>query len=97
MPTYISLIKYTQKGLEDIKHSPDRVEMVRKAARQAGGDLKAFYLTMGQYDAVSIVESPNDETVARSVLAAAMRGTVHTETFRAFTEDEFKKIVASLP
>ncbi len=97
MPTYISLIKYTQKGLEDIKHSPDRVEMVRKAARQAGGDLKAFYLTMGQYDAVSIVESPNDETVARSVLTAAMRGTVHTETFRAFTEDEFKKIAASLP
>jgi uncharacterized protein with GYD domain len=97
MPTYISMIKYTQKGLEDIKHGPDRVDAVRKAARQAGGDLKAFYLTMGQYDAVSILEAPNDETMARGVLAAAMRGTIHTETFRAFTEDEYKKIVSSLP
>jgi hypothetical protein len=52
--------------------------------------LVAFYLTMGQYDAVVINEAPDDQTVARLALAAAGRGNVRTETLRAFTENEAK-------
>ena len=97
MPLYITLIKYTQKGAEDIKHAPDRVSAAKARAKAAGGEMKAFYLTMGHYDAVVIVEAPNDEAAARNLLAAGAQGTVRTETLRAFTEDEFRRMVSSLP
>ena len=60
--TYISLIRYTQKGVESLKDSPKRVEATKKAFEAAGGKLKAIYWTLGQYDAVGSSEFPNDET-----------------------------------
>ncbi len=97
MPIYITLIKYTEKALADIKHAPDRLAAAKQRARQRGGEIKAFYLTMGQYDAVTISEAPNDETAVGGLLAGASQGYIRTETLRAFTEDEYKKIVAALP
>jgi uncharacterized protein with GYD domain len=97
MPTYVSLIRFTQKGVESMKEGPARVDRAKQAFRAAGGELKAFYLVMGQYDAVAISEMPNDEAVARVALANASMGNVRTETSRAFTEDEYRKIIASLP
>lgn len=97
MPTYISLLNFTQKGAETIKDGPKRVEAARKAFKAAGAELKAWYLTMGKYDAVAISEAPNDETVAKLALATAALGNVRTQTMRAFPEDEYRKIVASLP
>jgi uncharacterized protein with GYD domain len=62
-----------------------------------GGELKAFYLTMGQYDAVVIAEVPDDATAAKLSLATLSLGNIAGETLRAFTEDEFRSIVAGLP
>ena len=97
MPTYITLVKFTQKGIEDIKHGPDRLTTAKQRAKSRGGELKAFYLTLGRYDAVVINEAPNDEAAAAGGLAAGAQGYIRTETLRAFTEDEYKKIVAALP
>ncbi len=97
MPTYISLLNFTQKGAETIKDGPKRVDAAKKAFKAAGAELKAWYLTMGKYDAVVIAEAPNDETVAKVALATAALGNVRTQTMRAFPEDEYRKIVASLP
>ena len=58
--------------------------------------MKAFYLVTGKYDAVSIVEAPNDEVVAKLALGTAALGFVRAQTCRAFAEDDYKKIVASL-
>ena len=54
MPTYISLVNYTQKGIENIKESPARLDKVKEAMKAAGGEFKAFFLTMGRYDMVVI-------------------------------------------
>jgi uncharacterized protein with GYD domain len=51
---------------------------------------------MGEYDAVAIAEAPNDEVVAKLALATAALGNVRTRTSRAFTEDEDRRIIASL-
>jgi uncharacterized protein with GYD domain len=96
MPTYVTLINYTEQGVKTFKDLPSRLEETRKAGEAVGATLKAFYLTMGQYDAVVISDAPDDATVARLALAAAGRGNVRTETLRAFTEDEAKKIAADL-
>ena len=97
MPTYVSLLSFTQKGAESIKEGPARLDRAKQAFKAAGAELKAFYLVTGQYDAIVITEAPNDEVVARLALANASMGNVRTETLRAFTEDEYRKIVASLP
>jgi uncharacterized protein with GYD domain len=96
MPTYISLLHYTQQGIQDIKNAPKRLNNARKAYQVAGAKLKEFYLVMGQYDAVAIAEAPDEATVAMLVLSTGALGNVRSETMRAFTEDEYRKIVGSL-
>lgn len=97
MATYLMLFRYTQQGIQNIKQSPARVEQAKKAFRDMGAEVKAFYLLMGQYDTVFVVEAPDDETIAKAALAVGSKGNVSTETLRAFTEDEFRKMVAALP
>jgi uncharacterized protein with GYD domain len=94
---YVTLIRYTEQGIKTFKDLPSRLEETRKAGEAVGAKLVAFYLTMGQYDAVVVSEAPDDETVATLALAAGGRGNVRTETLRAFTEDEAKKLAAAVP
>jgi uncharacterized protein with GYD domain len=97
MPTYISLLRYTQQGIAAAKAGPARLDAAKEAYRKAGGELKAFYLTMGQYDMVAIAELPSDEVAATLALSLGAAGNIRTETSRAFTEPEYRKVIASLP
>jgi|SRR3990172_5733637 len=97
MPTYISLLRYTQQGVQNIKESPARLDAAKKAFQAMGGELKQWYLVMGQYDAVVVSEGPDDETAAKLALAIGAQGNIRTETLRAFTEEEYRKLIASLP
>lgn len=97
MPTYVTLVRYTEQGIKTFKDLPSRLEETRRAGESGGASLVAFYLTMGQYDAVVVSEAPDDETVAKLALAAGGRGNVRTETLRAFTEQEATQIAAELP
>ena len=96
MPTYISMLRYTQQGISNVKNAPARIDAAKEAYRKAGGELKALYLTLGQYDLVVVAEMPNDEAVARMALALGSQGNIRSETMRGFTETEFRKIVGSL-
>ena len=97
MPTYVLLLKYTQKGAESIKQAPARIDAARQAAKAVGAEIKQVYLVMGRYDVVVISEGPDDETAAKLALTTAMQGNVQTETLRAFSEAEFRRVVAALP
>jgi uncharacterized protein with GYD domain len=52
MPTYITLIQFTQQGIQNITESPARLDAAKAAVEAAGGKFIGYYLTMGQYDAV---------------------------------------------
>jgi uncharacterized protein with GYD domain len=97
MPTYIILGKYTEKGIANMKESPERMKAVQQAYEAVGAKQKAFYLTMGQYDFVAVTEMPDDKTAAKLALTIGAWGAVRTETVCAFTEEEYREIVASLP
>ena len=97
MPHYVSLLRYTNQGAARIKESPARLDAAKKAAETAQGKVHAWYLTMGEYDAVLVSEFPNDEAAARFMLSTGALGNVTTQTLKAFTEAEYRKIVASLP
>lgn len=97
MATYIVLFTYTRQGMDKIREGPDRIEAARRSFQAMGAELKQFYLTMGQYDGVVIVEAPDDDTMARAALATGSLGNISTETLRAFTEEEFRQLVRALP
>ncbi len=97
MPSYLSLIKWTEQGVRDIKQSPGRLDAVKQAARDAGGKVVFFYLTLGDYDIATLMELPNDEVAARLLLTLASQGNVRTTTLKAFTEAEYRTIIAGLP
>ena len=96
MPQYVSLLRYTAHGIGKIKDSPARLDAARKAAEAMGGKIQSWHLTMGRYDAVLIAEFPDDETCAGFFLSIGAQGNVTTQTMKAFTEAESRKILGSL-
>jgi uncharacterized protein with GYD domain len=96
MPTYIVLSKWTDQGIRDVKGTPERLRQYEQTGQSLGVRLAAWYLTMGEYDNVAIVEAPDDETMARIALTLGSQGNVRTTTLKAFSRDEFERIVRSL-
>jgi len=96
MATYITLLRYTQQGIQNLSESPTRLDAAKEGFRKMGAELKEYYATTGQYDAVVISEAPDDETIAKLSLAIGKQGNVRTETLRAFTEAEYRGIIAGL-
>jgi uncharacterized protein with GYD domain len=97
MAKYISLIKYTAKGIENIKESPNRLDAFKRLCESMGATLDGFYLTMGRYDMVVIVDAPDPETIAKILLTTTSRGAVSSETLPAFAEAEYRKVISELP
>jgi uncharacterized protein with GYD domain len=97
MPQFVTLVRYTQQGIAKIKESSARLDAAKKAAEERGGKIHAWYLTMGRCDAVLISEFPNDEACAKFSLSLGAKGNVTTETLKAFTEAEYRKIISDLP
>ena len=95
--TFVFLLRWTKKGIEHVKDSPTRYEDFKDSVRKAGGEVISFHMTLGAFDLVTVVEVPDDETGARITLAVRSLGNVHVETLRAFKEDEYRKIIDSLP
>ena len=97
MPTYISLINWTEKGVAGFKSTVDRAEAGQTLAGSFGGALKEIYWTLGTYDIVAISEAPDDESATAFALALASQGNVRTTTMRAFDSGEMRAIIAKAP
>jgi len=96
MATYLTLYKYTQQGINNIKDAPKRVEAAKKAAAEAGMTVRETLGLQGEYDFMAISES-NDETAATAfALNVAKQGNVTSMTMRAFTIAEMEKILAKV-
>ena len=96
MPTYINLVSWTDQGIRNINEAPQRIDAFRKTVESAGGKLTGFYVTMGKYDIVTIIDAPSDEAVANISLNTGSKGSVRTETMKAFTEQEFRNILTKM-
>ena len=93
----IMLMKLTEQGAKDIKGAPQRIEQAIKAYEGMGGKLLGFYAVTGEYDYISIGESPSDEIGMTFAMALSAQGNVRTTTIQAFTKEEFAEMVKNLP
>ena len=97
MPTYISLVQFTDKGIQAAKQTTQRIADWAGEVKSLGVTVKQMYWTLGQYDQVCVFEAPDDETAAGVLLTADMLGNIRTQTMRAFTASEMDKILAKVP
>ena len=93
MPTYIMLCTLTPEGVTTIKNNPQRIREVNREVEQLGATVKAQWAVLGDVDFISIVEAPDEQTMARVSLELGSRGTVRYETLAAIPVDDF---IASL-
>ena len=97
MPTYITLMKFTDQGIKDIKTAPERIKNGIKAWEAMGGKVIGFYAVMGEYDYVAIGEASGDEVAMAFNLSLGSFGNVRTTTLRAFTKEELAEMIKKLP
>ncbi len=96
MPHYISLMRWTSKGMAGLPAWRERVEEGERIIEASGGSLIGVYVTLGRYDVVEIFEAPTDEVAVEILMKLQRFGAEHTETLRAFTRDEAAEIVRRL-
>ena len=97
MPTYITLVRFAQKGIENIKDSPKRLAAAGELIKSVGGKLISGYYTMGQYDMVVIIEAPSNEVAMKFMLSTGSLGNVKTETLVAIPSEKAAEIIKELP
>ena len=97
MATYVLLLNFTEQGIKGVKSTVDRAQAFQAAAQKAGAQVKALYWTLGQYDLVTIVEAPDDETMTALALGTAALGNVRTETLRAVDAEAMRRIIGKMP
>jgi uncharacterized protein with GYD domain len=89
MPTYIMMCTLTPDGVQTVKNNPRRILEVNSEVEQLGASVKAQWATLGEFDFISIVEAPDEKTMARVSLELGSRGTGRYETLAAIPMDDF--------
>ena len=95
MPAFITLANFADQGARNIKDSPDRFEAFKALAEGAGVTVKSVHWTTGAYDIVLVTEGAEDALMTLNLKMAAL-GNVRTQTLRAFSITEVRKLVSSL-
>lgn len=93
MPTYVSLLNWTDQGIRNYKDTAKRADAFAAATKNVGANLLKLYWTVGPYDLVAVVEAPDDETAAAALLQLGGAGNVRTATMRAFAQEEMERVI----
>jgi uncharacterized protein with GYD domain len=96
MPTYVVLMNWTDQGVRADRETVHRRDHDDALAEKHGARIEQVYWTMGYYDAVAIIEAPDDETVTAMMLELTSAGNLRTSTLRAFDHEQMQAIVQRL-
>jgi uncharacterized protein with GYD domain len=97
MPTYVLLVNLTEKGKRNFKQEYTATrDQFKKAVEQAGGKLTGW-VTAGPYDAVEILDVPNDDAALGILLGSLSADAVKIMSLRAFPEDQVKQALKKTP
>lgn len=97
MATYVTLVKWTEQGIKNVKDTVKRAEDVTNLAEKMGGRMTSLLWTQGRYDLIGIFEAPDEEIANAFAIAVGMSGSARTETLRAFSAQEMQSILSRLP
>jgi uncharacterized protein with GYD domain len=88
MPTFLMLTNLTAEGVRTLKNHPGRIAEVNREVEQMGVKVVSQYATLGQYDFVTVVEAPDDKTMAKVSVELGSRGTMTSQTLAAIPAED---------
>ena len=91
MSTYIILSNLTDEGAKTIKNNPGRIKEVNKEFEELGVKVISQYALLGPYDFLTLVQAPDNETIARVAAELSSRGGVKVMTMAAIPISDFIK------
>jgi uncharacterized protein with GYD domain len=83
MQTYILMSTLTPEGRRTLHSDPDRLDEVNQEISDFGCQVVAQYAVLGSYDFITVIEAPDNESVAYLSVALGSRGTVNIVTVPA--------------
>ena len=96
MPTYVTLMNWTDQGVRTAKETVQRRDQADALAEKHGARIEEVYWTVGPYDIVAILEAPDDESATAMLLELGSQGNLRTTTLRAYGHDEMSRIIERL-
>ena len=96
MPTYVSLINWTEQGIRTVKDTLNRRGQAEALAEKHGVQFGEVYWTVGPYDVVVVLEAPDEESATAMLLELASEGNLRTTTLRAYDHEEMSRIIERL-
>jgi uncharacterized protein with GYD domain len=89
MPLYIMLSTLSDTGRKVVRKLPGSIRKVNEEVGRMGVKVLAQYAVLGPYDFVTVVEAPDNETVAKVSMELGARGSVQMMTMAAIPVDTF--------
>jgi uncharacterized protein with GYD domain len=96
MATFISTIKFTEQGIQNVQDTCKRANSFKAAAKKMGVKVQDIYWTLGPFDGLLVFDAPDEETATASMLQLGSAGNVHTQTARAYKAAEMEGILAKM-
>ena len=98
MPKYLLQVSYTAEGTKSVlddggSRQRDVIERLLKAV---GGKVEAFYFGFGEFDALAIVDAPDNGTVAAHSLAINANGEIDLKTTVLIAPEEMDEAARKL-
>lgn len=88
-PEYIVLSRLTAEGRKTLRTNPDRLLEVNEEIDKMGAKVMRQYALLGKYDFLTILEAPDNETMAKVMVELGARGSLETVTFAAMKIEDF--------
>lgn len=90
MPTWIRLLKLTDKGVRSLRQDQTAVFQEQMAIiEENGGKMTQGFACLGYFDIVSIVEAPDESVMSAIDKAIASQGLYMSQTMPAVPIQEF--------
>jgi len=94
MPTYVSLLNWTDQGIKSFRQSTERAKEFTKLIEASGGKVRELVWTVGEYDLVTVIDYPDEESAVAASLKLGAAGNIRSNTMRAFSASEMERIIA---
>ena len=96
MPTYVTLMNWTDQGIRTAKETVQRRDQANALAEKHGASIEQVYWSVGPYDLVTIIEAPDDESATAMLLELGSAGNLRTTTLRAYDSEQMSGILQRL-
>ena len=89
MPKFVMLSTIGPDGFATLQENPQRLKQVNHDVESMGVKVLDQYALLGPYDFITILEAPDDVTMAKVATTLAARGTLKTQTIKAIEVDDY--------